>query len=148
MSRLASLKTSTVSLLSSGSLDCICRPNIRESGVAPVVTCGVDLYAVNHEISSKRQFFFSRCTIFIHLSKEWFWRSTSPLAAAHNGVVVRCSTPYVRRNASNSPETNCGPLSVRKESGTPNQANTGEMASMILAVVVDFKMATSTNLLK
>lgn len=49
MSRVASLETSTVSLLSSGSLDRISRPNMRENGVAPVVTCGVDLYAVNHE---------------------------------------------------------------------------------------------------
>jgi len=42
---------------------------------------------------------------------------------------------------------NWGPLSVLRENGTPNLANIGAIASIILVLVVDFKIATSRNLL-
>lgn len=55
---------------SSGSLVRISPSNIREKGVAPVVTCGVVLSAVNHEISSEGQLYFSWCATCKHSSNE------------------------------------------------------------------------------
>ena len=44
-------------------------------------------------------------------------------------------------------QTSWGSLSLLGESGTPNLVNIGVIASIILALVVDFKIATSRNLL-
>ena len=46
-------------------------PNIKEKGVAPVVTCEVDLYAVSDVTNSEHQF-FSTFMIWRHLSRESF----------------------------------------------------------------------------
>ena len=63
-------------------------------------------------------------------------------------VSSRCSTPFACRNDSSSSGTKTGDhYLVLSENRTPNLANIGVIASMILILVVDFKIATSRNLL-
>ena len=79
--------------------------SINEAGVAPVVPCGVVLYANRNFRTAVLGRIFSILAIFIVFPRLLLKFSTSPFAWAHSGADVQCTIPFLAIYSLNSPPT-------------------------------------------
>ena len=73
-------------------------------------------------------------------------RSAAPLLAGWYGEERMCFTPFIRRKASSSSDTNCGPLSDINCSGNPYLAKVSRSLVIVLFAVVLDIVYTSSHL--
>ena len=128
---------------SSGSFVRIFLLNKSSAGLTPVVECGVLLYARKTVLNSFLQSRPSAGAILIAFKSVRFWRSTSPFACDHNGVVRMCWMLFAFMNNLNSSDTNWGPLSEVIVTSKPCVVNMSSSASTTRTVVVVLRIAIS-----